>query len=397
MKKFRLLGLIFTLCMCFAIAMPAMAADDVLSFDVQNKMLRILSSVEEEKEYYNLENIDFSAIQIGREIPVYNVDDDDLIYSDLHFFPIINNNRLVSFFYVVNDNNEEAYVQLSNDLVIPISQYVVGNQPFAIIYDDDGAYVYVDNEIYLLGEAEQHYLTEEEIVLYNNLFGECPYEVESSVTLCGEEKNYISSIEQSVFQSINTESLSNNIILNADSFLQEQPLAITSKYLGVDILTEPANVNTCWAVAVASIVNYIYDGNWDYQGIVNMFTNGNDIGLHIDTVIDNMNYWFNAGWSYGRVNSLSPQTVLDYLIEDYPLYGNFKETHYVGGSAVSTAHAVVIRGVNTSSKTFSVMNPTPTTSGYTPGTISSDNVWKFVNSYGGTTYTLNAYGFPVLY
>lgn len=86
---------------------------------------------------------------------------------------------------------------------------------------------------------------------------------------------------------------------------------------------------------------------------------------------------------------MAPQTILDYLVAGYPLYGAFEGNN--GG------HAVVIRGVNTAARTFSVMNPNPNTNGYTTGTFSSSNGLSFISSYNNDVFAMYAYGFPVNY
>ena len=73
-------------------------------------------------------------------------------------------------------------------------------------------------------------------------------------------------------------------------------------------------------------------------------------------MIENLNYWFNAGWSCGYVKYLAPQTILDYLVAGYPLYGAFEGNN--GG------HAVVIRGVNTAARNIREMSLNEDTSSY---------------------------------
>lgn len=139
--------------MCFSQSvMAATASQTDMAADIQSKMLRILQSVAVEKEYYNLQDVDFSAVQLGVEIPAYRVAGQSLNRTDISFVPIINENKLVAFFYVSPDLNGEIFVQLSSDLVAPISQFI-SQQPFALIYDDMGLYIYTEGEVHLLGYA----------------------------------------------------------------------------------------------------------------------------------------------------------------------------------------------------------------------------------------------------
>lgn len=50
-------------------------------------MLRILASVEPEKENYGLEDIDFSSVEIGSEIPAYKVENGQLVNANIRLIP----------------------------------------------------------------------------------------------------------------------------------------------------------------------------------------------------------------------------------------------------------------------------------------------------------------------
>ena len=101
-------------CLLFIFCIPAYASDfnnddTFVDLDIQNKMLRILSSVELEKEYYNLENVDFTAVQLGTEIPTYKVCDGILVKADISIVPIIYNDQIASLFYIADDYYGEKY------------------------------------------------------------------------------------------------------------------------------------------------------------------------------------------------------------------------------------------------------------------------------------------------
>lgn len=216
MKLKKFFSVLLSLTILASICAPCYAADIQsadISPEVQSQMLRILSSVEHEKDNYGLTSIDFSSIEIGSPIPSYKVQNGALSASDIQLIPLLSEGKLVSIFYVATLPDGEYYVQLSNELVSSIEAY----------------------------------------------------------------------------------SSSNSFAIN-------------------------------------------------------------------------------------------PSLILTYLNAGYPLYGDFSRT---GG-----AHAVVIRGVNSSTRTFSVMNPNPTTSGYTSGTFSSSNVLTFISGYSGSSYTLRSYAFP---
>lgn len=359
------------------------SAESVISSDIQDQMLRILTSVEEEKEHYGLSDLNFSAVQLGDEIPTYKVSDGKFVPADIKIIPITDGTDFLSFFYVANDVDGFPFVQLSNELISPLQNFVNGD-PFSIIYDEDGAYVYVDGNIHLLGLKEQSIYTVE-ISEY------AP--IKPPVILERNENNLISVVAPDSFADLTTRSCTKpSCILNVSSFAENISIhsanAFTSKYLYVDKIPQPEGTKICWAICIASIANYLFDGPWTYTDIVQMFNSGVDSGMYTENVISNFNYYFGADWGYNYTTKINPDVILSYLLDDYPLYSSF--THSKG------AHAVVIRGVSTTQRTFSVMNPTPTTTGYTTGSFSSNNTLSFVGGYSGATYTLESYAFPML-
>ncbi len=247
------ISMMLAFCLLFIFCIPAYASDfnnddTFVDLDIQNKMLRILSSVELEKEYYNLENVDFTAVQLGTEIPTYKVCDGILVKADISIVPIIYNDQIASLFYIADDYYGEKYVQLNSDLVDLINKNAA-SKAFAIIYDDIGVYIYTNEELKLLGEERPTYYTDD-------------------------EKNYVSDVSNKELDEISISSISHYITLDVNQYTELESLAITSKYLSVEIISQPTNTNICWSIAITSIVNYIYNGSWNYQDIVNMFTNG---------------------------------------------------------------------------------------------------------------------------
>lgn len=103
--------------------------------------------------------------------------------------------------------------------------------------------------------------------------------------------------------------------------------------------------------------------------------------LSIEHEKENFNEWFNADYGYSYAANISKSFILNQLVAGYPLFGGFCRGN-------DNYHAVVIRGINTAANTFSVMNPSPTTTGYTAGTISSSGELSFISANSGYTYSL---------
>lgn len=399
--KRKIMAFILGLCLILSNVFPAYAlsegansgdAYDVI--DAKNKMLRILTSVAYEKEEYGLDDVDLSNIEIGDEIPTYRVEGDILVDSDIHIIPVISNNKLVSCFYIAEDINGELCVSLSKELVDVINSNV-SIQEFSIIYDDIGAYIYTEGEVTLLGEAECSVDIEYEVEMNEQGdFIEESYvldDIRTEYKSSNEVKNVVAALAEGELESIQSGIITVTDTLNLEEYLKDQPSVYAvsgSKYLNVDKIQQPVGTNICWAITLTSIVNHILKGSMTYNQMVTMVTGGVDKGLSPGSAINALNLYFNASYYYEPVAStITASFVLEQLMDGdgYPLYGSFLSNNY--------GHAVVIRGVNTIAKSFSVMNPTPTTNNYTAGTISSSNVWTFISGYGGGTYTLRGYGY----
>lgn len=383
MKK--LLTLMLTICIFLTSTLPVFAfeADTDLSNDIQEIILRVLSSIEFEKEEYGLENVDFSSVLIGEKIPTYEVQEGQLVEFPRLIFPLIANDTMVSqIFAVQNESNGEWYIQLDNTLVDETIKNV-GSNSFAYIYDDYGVYTYSNGEIKLVGIAEDIGDVNE---LEQNIEGR--HAVENQASNYSESNyNLINSLSENDFISINCSPVEVKTVINVHSYLEGIPTVYagaTSAYLPVQKIKQPINTNICWAIAITSIANYIYKTDHHYNQIVQWFTLGVDKGQTIQQVISNFNQFFSAGYAVGGAHP-APKKIVNQLSAGYPVYGSF--------SSSNGSHAVVIRGCDKSNKTFSVMNPNPNTNSYTAGSISSTKVWTFVSAYSKKTYTMANHGF----
>lgn len=142
MRK-KLLSLVMAIAILCVTSVPAFASSTFNCKDdnVEEKMLKLLLSIEHEKEMYGLGSVDFSSVTIGEGIPTYKVKDGTLALADISFIPILSGGEVVSLFYVADIPNIGVYVQLSCELVESLKQFS-DNTDIAIIYDDTGAYVY---------------------------------------------------------------------------------------------------------------------------------------------------------------------------------------------------------------------------------------------------------------
>ena len=91
-KKTAAFVLLFAL--VFSLAIMPVQAVSTNGDELENYMLRILSSIAHEKEFYGLEDVDLNNVTIGEEIPAYSVNGNKLIASDIHFFPVLHNGQI---------------------------------------------------------------------------------------------------------------------------------------------------------------------------------------------------------------------------------------------------------------------------------------------------------------
>lgn len=372
--------------MLFSLSTPVFAQETSstgsLSSDVQNQMLRLLASIELESEYYGLSDADYSSICLGSEIPTYQVSNCSFIPADIKLVPITDGKQFLSLFCIATTADGASFVQLSNDLIDSLNNCIHGD-PFAIIYDCTGVYAYANGKLHILGEEalSQRSVSISEIISIKDT------SIDTSLNT-----NAISSVSSDSFSELTLRSCTApTVTLNASLYaISNSSLTreTTYSYLNVDVIRQPRNTEICWAIALTSIINYVYDASWEYSEIVDIFNGGVDSGLNISEVIGLFNAHFDTYWGYSTTSTVAPSRILYFLVRGYPLFGGFL--------CGDTGHAVVIRGVNTSLRTASIMNPTPTTSGYTVATFSSNNTLSFVSLYNSETYTLHAYGFPTV-
>lgn len=336
----------------------------VENHEIQQVMLRILSSIEHEKELYGLENVDFSNVEIGSEIPTYITCNNELQFTDTHIFPVLADGQIISLFYISKDENEWGG-QLSNALAAQINE-LADNSACAIVYDNTGAYLFANGRYHLLLKDSTSSNPHTKIAATET---RTPIELVSSDILD---------------DSCSTFNIATS--LNVNDYMTFRPTAqsATAASLAVDLIKQPSGSNYCWACSIASIANYLYDYKWSYMYVANVFNGGVDEPMSLPDIIQNFNLNFNADYAYKVDNTPSLQFVVDELADFTPLLGAF-----IYGSI---GHAVVIRGASIDSNTFSVMDPGTGT--YVSGTVyQTSGKWRYTSESSTTRFSLYGYGY----
>lgn len=375
-KKF--LGLVLTMSILLVTSFSSYAAEDELYKDnsLKSLMVNVLESVEHEKEYYGLSGVDFTKVFVGEPIPAYEIIAGDLEKLDIIIFPIYYNEGMVSQFMAYRDNVvDEWYVQIDNSLVEQTIKNV-GNSAFCYIYDCDGVYTMSEGNVELIGLA-------------TDVEGETETRAEKeNLSTRGTITDFLDEKLQDA--KVSSKRILFKLDLNESSrSVSTLSTNATSAYCNVDVISQPSGTSICWAITLTSIANYIYNGNWNYNYFVQSITNGVDKSLATNLAIGGFNNMFNAGYAVSYSIPAASEIVAQ-LAAGYPLFGNFATT-------AGNNHAVVIRGCNSAANTFSVMNPNPTTTGYTSGTMVTSSMWRFISSYSGTFYTLQNFGYKANY
>lgn len=172
--------------------------------------------------------------------------------------PIIVNNTIACHFFVVPSENGEPYVQLGTELVNSLNTYL-NCTDFAVIYDDQGAYLYTENCLYLLGYADKS------IVCSNEPQVDATTAAIESVGSASTQLNVeqVSSLNEEDFETIECVPIETYDSLDVEAFLPSlpSPRSYISKYLSVEIIQQPEGTNICWAIAMTSIINYLYNSD----------------------------------------------------------------------------------------------------------------------------------------
>lgn len=384
MKK--IIALFLSLIMTFAVASPVYAISNdyssdessiLANFDVQEKLENILRAVEPQKALFGMSNVDFANVQIGEEIPVYETYSNRLVSSELHIAPILLDGEIISLFYIMQSENDWV-VQLGKGLVSKIKAYA-NNSPFAIIYASEGAYVFTDGEYHLIAESDCNEQTKLDSASISGQEANCS-------NLETISRTSISSIESADFSNIICKNVSDSIAINATPEGPQLQAVSPSSYdvfCSICRIQQPSKSWFCWACCIASMVNYMYDGNETYQSIAYLFNHYTDEGLTLAEIVDKFNTWFDADYVDEYDDHISQTFAYNELKNDRLILGAYSYAGY--------GHAVVICGINKTVKSYAFMDPA--VGEYCAGTIyTTSGSWCFISESSGNRFTMLGYG-----
>ena len=133
----------------------AQGSEHILEDDLQEKVLRVLSSVAEENNdaLYGIEGINYSAVTLGKRIPSYNIVDGQLKVSEVEIYPVIVDGTMISQILVSWYEEGGWYAQLDDLYVSDEIVDFVQDKPFAYIYGDIEPFICSNGKIYSIYES----------------------------------------------------------------------------------------------------------------------------------------------------------------------------------------------------------------------------------------------------
>lgn len=350
MKKICAMGLSFILAFqCFLATVSASGFttatndDVVVSAEVVDAITNVLGSIAHEKEFFGFsKNTDMSKVKLGERIPAYIVDNKrKLIEStEVQYYPVFDDeNILCTVAAIIHDEEEGILAFLSDEWVDDFCE-LKSRDAVALLFDKYNAYLWTGNSTVTLGDNG----------------------VEDGIA----GRSTIDVIDKIEYISIKARALKATINVNKTIMADALNIRSTSANVFVPIKRQGSN-QWCWAASMASIVQYEKGINHSCTSMANLYTTDTEEGKSINDVQRYFLLSFSLAYHIRTDGLLS--TLLNSLQNDHPVYGSFERNF--NGRVVG--HAMVIRGIDLTANTFSVMDPNggSATDSYRTGTITN--------------------------
>lgn len=310
-------------CMVFSLSLPAFAyetdkidanaANSAVSIEVKVAIIDILQGLEANKDKFGFGSVDFEQICIGLPIQTYQYICNTLKPSYAMYL-LTENGALIAWAIKSGDS-----YQITTELVNEIVDIVTRGDEIAIIFDQNGCYLLVDDQMMLIKECSFKNL--EYSVLDPNLFYDTS---ELEVTSFGQDT-----------------------VLGYKS----APEAYTSSklLLGVDFVTQKPYAYICWAATAVSVINYRLNTNYTAEYIAQKYTGSTDpntFNVLIPTA-DLAKVYVQNGLDWPTLYKFGfypDEVILPNLTADCPVIGKF-DTRYSDVGHVATIYGIdVIHG-----------------------------------------------------
>lgn len=318
------------LCMTTNIVLATESNTSPTSFltDVNSTVAAVLSSMEMYKAQYGMENINFSTLSLGSELPAYEITSNGAaLIEDIHYFPIMSNNSWVATAIVCYGSEGSMNVEVSKKYVDAFVSRTERISPeLALVFDNSNTYLF-NGANYTIAETNEP------------ISSRAP--ISSLPTLNLDTVPLASNSELTIRPSIMTRANGDAVFLDVPSIMQ------------------PTN-QSCWATSTASILQYygLYRTPANVCSAANV--NLNTYLSAADTA-ELIGDYYGFGWGKnGDTNTFYYKLIMDTLItetyiNDSPIFAGFAPA---SNSSTGAGHAVVVQGyVNLTYPTMSYMDP----------------------------------------
>lgn len=325
------------------ITSPAMAfSESNLSDSVKTELTNALEIVEQEKDKFNLENVNFSDICVGEPIYTYQYIDETFIRS-IDILPLFDSGQLIALSLSTDDGYQQIVTSLTEEIC------AIAPTRAALIYDAIGCYLYDGETIHLISTNL------EEVS-------------ERSILPVTSEIRNLGSIHLSSFAPSQRLEYS------------PSPLARAQTYFALNVEYVPQQKERiCWAACVAALVNYLKGESLTAVGVAKEYWNSEDdfnYGIEPEEIEDVLRLHFRLNYEL-KYGVIADEVILYNIQEDYPVYGLFRRSG-------NKFHAGIVYGVNPVSGYVTVMDPA---FGFTTA-YSRNNEYAYTNPNANVTWTL---------
>lgn len=341
---------------CFAADLVDMEVSSTnQQLDDQQTIIRTLQDISQAKEEFGFDNIDFSQITIGANVPVYEYVDGSMKDGSYRMYPLYENNQLIAFAVVTPLEDNQKMAQIYRDIADDVNKLnLQAGDLIYFVYDVDGFNIVCNNRSVLLSQIDEESLQDK---FY-------PDRLRSTIDMASWNCNVLP-------------------LGYTDPIGVYSANAQTYYSLNVPNVHQGDGTNLCWAASVACIGNYLKGQN----ASVTTIANGSTSAAYLSTAISRLNSYY--GLSYSNINAApSDSRIFENIYHGWPMYACFHNKY--------VSHAVVIYGVNAVSGYITVMDPykpskltaysasyqNTSTYGYTSPYSSSGAIYLYQHGYG---------------
>ena len=344
------------------------AAVETKEAQIFSKIEKSLWSIANEKEHYGLGNVDFTNLFIGSSIQAYEVRNQTILPLSLEFYPIFENNQIVTMAAATMVDNE-IFVSIS-DIFVDALNEVTSDEKVCFIYDSQGVYLLKNQDYIKLADHQG-----------GETFG----------------RDSITQIAPSAFSQLSAVFLNEKNALpnekNALPIARIKPYGSDDEeiYRNVPKVLQPSGSSICWAACMASVANYKLGTDHTAQSVSTLC--GYTTAQTLNRMYSWLDQYFHLYYITVNSNNNSFDNIWASLNADNPVIALFD--YSTNTATKKSFHFMVVRGMYYYGS-FSVMDPLDTNNTYRTGQITGTGktrTFSILSWTGGSTMTIIGYGY----